>query len=243
MSLKHIQWSLLLYVNITFLLTLICITNQLFVPVVYGLEQSNSVATTLQQRLRMQRAIPFLHRPYRGSRTVMQRTTSFFDHDKPWYVADNVLVRFDGSRWKNVSIQGCTPRVDCYDGHNGYDLDLYYEPVLSAAAGTVIRAGWYNPLNHSVALGLWVAINHGNGYVTAYGHLSALSVAVGNQVGIQRRIGTSGTTGASTGPHLHFGTYYLPQWQATDPFGWSGKSTDPNIVPDRYLWMSNPGMA
>src|SRR2546421_1728253 len=115
MDLKNIQKSLSPYVNITFLLSLMCIANLLFVPVVYGLEQNNSVETALRQRLQMQRAIPFLHRPYRGSRTVMQRTTSFFDHDKPWYVADNVLVRFDGSRWKNATLKGCTPRVDCYD--------------------------------------------------------------------------------------------------------------------------------
>jgi murein DD-endopeptidase MepM/ murein hydrolase activator NlpD len=243
MSLKNIHNHLLTYTTSAFVLSFVYVAHLLFAPVVYGLEQNNSVETALQQSLQMQRVKPFLHRPYRGTRTVMQRTTSFFDHDKPWYVADNMVVRFDGSRWKNATLKNCTPRVNCYDGHNGYDLDLYYEPVLSAAVGTVIRAGWYNPLNHRVALGLWVAINHGNGYVTAYGHLSALSVAIGNHVGIQRKVGTSGTTGASTGPHLHFGTYYFPQWRATDPFGWSGKYADPNIVPDRYLWVRNPGTA
>ena len=106
---------------------------------------------------------------------------------------------------------------------------------------TVIRSGWYNSLNHKDAFGLWVAVDHGNGYVTAYGHLSAVSVARGSRVGIQQRIGTSGSTGASTGPHMHFGTYYLPNWQATDPFGWRGNYADPNVVMDRYLWVSSPG--
>src|ERR1700674_3856524 len=89
-------------------------------------------------------ATPFMHRPYYGSQTIPQRTTSFVDHDKPWYVNDGIFVRYDGARWTNVSIGSCTGGVNCYDGHNGYDLNLWYEPVLSVAAGTVIRAGWYN---------------------------------------------------------------------------------------------------
>ncbi len=186
---------------------------------------------------------PFMHRPYYGSQTISHRTVSFVDHDKPWYANDGVFVRYDGARWTHVSIFSCTGGVNCYDGHNGYDLNLRFEPVLSVAAGTVIRAGWYNPLNHLSALGLWAAIDHGNGYGTAYGHLSALRVAVGDHVGIQWQIGTSGTSGASTGPHLHMTTYYLPSWNATDPFGWTGNYTDPNIVPDHYLWVSDPGSA
>lgn len=140
------------------------------------------------------------------------------------------------------SVNNCTPYVNCYDGHNGYDLDMHFEPVLSAAAGTVIRAGWYNPINHNDAFGLWVAIDHKNGFATVYGHLSAITVTNGDQVGTQWQVGTSGTTGSSTGPHLHFGTYYLNNiaWQATDPFGWEGNYRDPNTVADNYLWVSNP---
>ncbi len=184
---------------------------------------------------------PFMHRPFYGNQTIGQRTTSFVDHDKPWYVNDGIFVRYNGTKWTNVAIGSCIGGVNCYDGHNGYDLNLWYEPVLSVAAGTVIRAGWYNPLNHQSSLGLWVAVDHGNGYVTAYGHLSALTVATGDQVGTQWQVGTSGTTGSSTGPHLHMATYYLPYWNATDPFGWTGNYPDPNAVPDYYLWVDNPG--
>ena len=184
---------------------------------------------------------PFMYRPYYGNLTVPQRTTSFVDHDQPWYVNDGIFVRYDGAKWTNVSIGSCTGGVNCYDGHNGYDLDLRFEPVLSVAAGTVIRAGWYDPTNHQSALGLWAAVDHGNGYVTAYGHLSALTVYNGEQVGTQWQVGTSGTTGSSTGPHLHMATYYLPNWNATDPFGWTGNYPDPNVVPDNYLWVSNAG--
>ncbi len=198
-------------------------------------------ATYSQKQARNTAPTPFLHRPYYGSRSIASRTVSFVDHDHPWYDNDGMFVRYDGARWTNVAIGSCTGGVNCYDGHNGYDLDMHFEPVLSAAAGTVTRASWYNPLNHNSSLGLWVAVDHGNGFVTAYGHLSAITVAVGDQVGTQWQVGTSGTTGSSTGPHLHMATYYLPNWQATDPFGWTGNYPDPNVVPDNYLWVDNPG--
>lgn len=101
-----------------------------------ALTQTNTVPT------------PFMHRPYYGSQTILQRTTSFIDHDRPWYDNDGTFVRYDGTKWTNVAIGSCIGGVDCYDGHNGYDLNLRFEPVLSAAAGTVIRAGWYNPYDH-----------------------------------------------------------------------------------------------
>src|SRR5205085_4795658 len=96
-------------------------------------------------------------------------------------------------------------------------------------------------LDHNSSLGLWVGIDHGNGYVTAYGHFSALTVAVGDRVGTQWQVGTSGTTGSSTGPHLHMATYYYPSWSATDPFGWTGNYPDPNIAADNYLWVNDAG--
>ncbi len=181
---------------------------------------------------------PFLSVPYYGGQKLQARINSYFDHDKPWYADDNIFVRYDGKRWtgSSVSVMNCDPGHTCYDGHNGYDLLLHFEPVLSAASGNVIRAGWYNSLNHSDGFGLWAAVDHGNGFATVYGHLSALTVSVGEHVGNQWQVGTSGTSGSSTGPHLHFGTYFYPSWQATDPSGWQGKDADPNIVPDYSLW-------
>jgi hypothetical protein len=204
----------------------------------------------LQQQLPVTKAmsvtaapVRFLHRPYYGGQTILQRTVSFFDHDKPWYADDGRFVRFDGATWYgygNTSVADCIGNVSCYDGHNGYDLNLWYEPVLSAAAGKVVRANWYNPLNHNDGFGLWVAIDHGNGYLTAYGHLSKVTVSVGSYVATQQQIGISGMTGEATGPHLHLSVYYLPNWQPTDPFGWTGNYADPNVVPDFYLWVANP---
>ena len=181
---------------------------------------------------------PFLHLPYYGDEKLQARINSYFDHDKPWYADDNIFVRYDGKRWtgSDTTVLNCNSGQTCYDGHNGYDLRLHFEPVLSAAAGKIVRAGWYNAENHSDGFGLWAAIDHGNGFATVYGHLSALTVSVGEHVDGQWQVGTSGTSGSSTGPHLHFGTYYYPSWQATDPFGWQSTSADPNIVPDYNLW-------
>ncbi len=225
------------------LLVLTSIAGGLFVsgkPPFQG-QTSEQRTVTLGARQQASAPTPFMHRPYYGTQSIASRTVSFVDHDKPWYDYDGVFVRYDGQKWTGVSIGSCTGGVNCYDGHNGYDLNLRFEPVLSAAAGTVIRAGWYDPTNHESSLGLWAAVDHGNGFVTAYGHLSALTVAVGDTVGTQWQLGTSGTTGSSTGPHLHMATYYLPYWSATDPFGWTGNYPDPNVVPDYYLWVNNPG--
>jgi hypothetical protein len=187
---------------------------------------------------------PFLYRPYYGSATVLSRAASLFDHDHPDYTSDGIFVRYDGQVFQAGGATGCQPYVNCYDGHNGYDLNLYFEPVLSAAGGTVIRASWFNPANHLDGGGLWVAIDHGyhNGidYVTMYCHLSAILVSIGEQVGAQWQIATSGSTGSATGPHLHFSVFEMPHWMPMDPFGWRGSGPDPNAVPDYYLWAADP---
>ncbi len=183
---------------------------------------------------------PFLYRPYYGTATVLSRSISLFDHDHPDYTSDGIFVRYDGQTFQTGGATGCQPYVTCYDGHNGYDLNLYFEPVLAAGSGTVIRAGWFNPANHLDGGGLWVAIDHGNGYVTMYCHLSAVLVQVGQVVQAQWQIGTSGSTGSATGPHLHFSAFQMPNWVPMDPFGWRGSTPDPNAVPDYYLWVSAP---
>ncbi len=51
---------------------------------------------------------PFMYRPYYGKQTILDRTVSYVDHDKPWYVNDGVFVRYDGKRWTGVSIGSCS---------------------------------------------------------------------------------------------------------------------------------------
>lgn len=85
--------------------------------------------------------------------------------------------------------------------HDGIDLGVSYVRVHAAGAGRVTRAG----LNGGY--GNYVEIDHGHGLVSFYGHLSAISVKAGRHVDKGDPIGTSGNTGNSTGPHLHFGVH------------------------------------
>ena len=78
-------------------------------------------------------------------------------------------------------------------GTNGHPF-----PTYAAADGTVVIAGWSN------SAGNWVVINHGNGIVTKYMHHSALCVTAGQKVTKGQQLGLTGTTGNSTGVHLHF---------------------------------------
>lgn len=83
--------------------------------------------------------------------------------------------------------------------HGGIDLAASYGTDVPAAAdGTVTRAG------EQGSYGLTVVVRHPNGYETRYAHLSSLDVAEGSPVARGQRIGRVGSTGRSTGPHLHF---------------------------------------
>ncbi|SHK54374.1 M23 family metallopeptidase [Desulforamulus aeronauticus] len=83
--------------------------------------------------------------------------------------------------------------------HTGVDLARAYGSVVgSYNSGKVVRAGWYG------AYGNCVDVNHGNGVVTRYAHLSSIGVSVGQTVEKGQAIGKVGSTGRSTGPHLHF---------------------------------------
>jgi len=70
-------------------------------------------------------------------------------------------------------------------------------------AGVVTFAGG----NACCSYGLYVVIEHGNGYQTLYAHLSKVSVSVGERVSQGELIGYGGRTGYATGPHLHFEVY------------------------------------
>lgn len=84
--------------------------------------------------------------------------------------------------------------------HNGVDYGAPIgTPVWSVSKGQVTHAGWAG------ASGKLVVIRHSNGYETVYAHLSRIHVGRGQWVGQRQVIGRVGTTGRSTGPHLHFG--------------------------------------
>jgi|HubBroStandDraft_4_1064222.scaffolds.fasta_scaffold00002_273 murein DD-endopeptidase MepM/ murein hydrolase activator NlpD len=83
--------------------------------------------------------------------------------------------------------------------HQGLDIAAPSGTTVTAAAtGTVIMAQWYG------GYGNYILIDHGGSYSTGYGHLSAIYVSVGQSVQRGQAIGAVGSTGQSTGPHLHF---------------------------------------
>jgi len=94
---------------------------------------------------------------------------------------------------------------DYWSGHLGIDLaGGLGDGIFASDAGVVVFAGWaYN------GYGNMIMIDHGNGYQTLYAHLSAYSVACGQSVTAGKYIGAMGSTGNSTGPHLHFEVRYL----------------------------------
>lgn len=100
---------------------------------------------------------------------------------------DGNVTSYTGPRWGRT--------------HNGIDISkqgCYGDPVVAAYGGTVVRADVYN------GYGNCVIIDHGDGIKTLYAHLSAFSVKVGDVVSTGAEIGKIGSTGVSTGPHLHF---------------------------------------
>ena len=90
---------------------------------------------------------------------------------------------------------------DCSYRHNGLDLALdFYEPILAAADGVVTFVGGDSMLG----LGWYVEVEHSDGWSTTYAHLVEFNVVQGQEVSGGDIIGYNGSTGHSTGPHLHF---------------------------------------
>ena len=96
--------------------------------------------------------------------------------------------------------------------HKGIDIACNTgDPIVAAAAGTVIVS------TYNYAEGNYICIDHGGGVVTVYMHNSALLVSVGEAVVAGQQIAQAGSTGYSTGPHLHFGVRVDGVYQ--DPLG------------------------
>ncbi len=94
--------------------------------------------------------------------------------------------------------------------HTGLDFRAATgDPVRATANGKVVSSGWAG------GYGRMVEIDHGNGLSTRYGHLSEIGVKVGDQIRIGQVIGAVGSTGRSTGPHLHYETRI--DGEAVDP--------------------------
>lgn len=96
--------------------------------------------------------------------------------------------------------------VSGWSFHGGMDISasgVYGKPIYASRAGTVIAAVW-----GSTGYGIYAVIDHGDGFSTVYGHCSSLCVTTGQTVSKGQQIGNVGSTGNSTGPHLHFEVRY-----------------------------------
>lgn len=196
--------------------------------------------------------VAFLRLPVYGNPVI----TSLFDHEYPTYDSDmnGIFTRNDGQRWEPpdpVDWVNCTTGENCYDGHDGIDYDSSYSRVLAAADGEVILAGWnifecYDTQDNECGFGLRIVVDHGNGYETLYGHLSATAVRVADVVQTGGLIATGGETGRTGGPHLHF-TVRLSDGTVVDPYGWQGETPDPweqqsgAVSPCLWLDATQPG--
>ena len=109
-------------------------------------------------------------------------------------------------------ISPITGQID--EMHTGQDFAISCgNQVFSAAGGVVTFAGW-----HNYGGGNRVVVDHGNGLSTSYNHMSSISVKVGQKLERGDQVGLSGTTGASTGCHLHFEV--IVDDETVDPMGW-----------------------
>lgn len=94
--------------------------------------------------------------------------------------------------------------------HSGVDIDARFgQPVIATADGVVEHAGWYKTYGEAVI------IDHKDEYQTLYGHLSKIRVKEGQSVEAGDIIGYAGSTGRSTGPHLHYGV--IKDGKTVDP--------------------------
>lgn len=109
-----------------------------------------------------------------------------------------------------------------YEVHDGIDFSgPQGTPIYTTAPGTVEKAEYQR------GYGYHVVINHGYGYRTLYGHLSKMAVTKGETISESQVIGYLGSTGRSTGPHLHYSIYW--DGEAVDPMRYLRSSIDSPI--------------
>lgn len=129
--------------------------------------------------------------------------SGFAGSDVPFIGADGFCSPI-GEHWRNVVTSEFGSRIDPITGqrrgHTGIDLAVPTgTPIRAALPGTVTVSAY-----DSGGYGYYVMIDHGNGLTTLYGHCSQLLVSVGRTVEAGTVVAMSGSTGRSTGPHLHF---------------------------------------
>jgi murein DD-endopeptidase MepM/ murein hydrolase activator NlpD len=125
----------------------------------------------------------------------------------------------------NTSFSTKNPQVYNGAGHNGIDFGIPIGTALySAADGVVIGVDDSDVYCRGASYGKWVLIKHNNGLTTLYAHMSSFAVSEGQSVKSGEKIGLSGNTGYSTGPHLHFTVYASQAVKVSGPTEYKSKS-------------------
>ena len=186
---------------------------------------SNTTDKTSPPEAFQPKEIAIFTKPFKGE----WPTTNFFDHNtiQPYTDEDRIQLTWWGEK------------VYAYiDGHLGYDWAMPEGTELYAVADAyVVFAGWEEPFYcpvldrkiSGIKISLEAQLPTGQRLLIDYGHLRKIFVKTGQKVKRGERIGLSGNTGCSTGPHLHFQTNWIEfsDWNAFDPYGWYGKQMDP----------------
>jgi murein DD-endopeptidase MepM/ murein hydrolase activator NlpD len=167
--------------------------KKIMTPGVAGKQQVTYQVVQINGRLAEQKIIsqkviqqPVTAQAKIGTRTTVSRSGSYFGVLRSGRITSYFGMRIHPITGKKTF-------------HEGVDIaSPEGSSIYAYASGVVTYAGWKN------GYGNFVAINHGNGLVTRYGHMSAIYVSVGERVTTGQRIGAVGSTGESTGPHLHF---------------------------------------
>ncbi|WP_236588023.1 M23 family metallopeptidase [Tumebacillus amylolyticus] len=131
-----------------------------------------------------------------------------------------------GQSWEGQTRSDHSP-ANAVDLNRTNDVD---DPVVAAAGGTVVTVRNLGDTSY----GKYIVIDHGGGWTTLYAHLNSQLVSVGQTVSMGKKIGTVGSTGGSTGPHLHFeerynGTAQKVVWNGNQILYWgTGTYTSKN---------------
>ena len=188
---------------------------------------------------------PIFNKPFAGDFSV----TNVFDHDEPLATTDK----------NDFQLTTCGQKIrGGARGHNGYDFPMPIgTPVLAVAEGKIALAGLepllFCPALNKTVSGLVVVTRiRATPSVTIdaiYGHLDSVNVKLDDSVHVGDVVGFSGTTGCSTGPHLHFSAARVFGRRGEvmiDPYGWSGTGIDPWAVDSRgtsSMWLWKDGQA
>lgn len=163
-------------------------------------EYEKALKEVEESKKQLQNDIDELYRQLKGTTTTYYSGAAFH-----WPLPSNITRVSSGFVWRT------NPITKKKELHNGLDFPASKGTNIYAAAdGTVVKAQWYG------GYGNCVIINHGGGIMTLYGHCNSLNVKNGQSVKAGDVIAFVGTTGMSTGYHLHFTVY--ENGTAVDPY-------------------------